>query len=1171
MADNLNVGIKITADAEQAQEQLGKTGQALDQIGEHGKTGAESLGQVSEKAQSAGESIRELAARAAEFAGIAVGAEAIKQLGELADQYDELSARIKLAVGDSGNAQAAFEAVKQIALDTERPLEDVADLYYQLSSAVKGLGLSQQQTLDLTKTLVQAVKLSGDAAAGAQGQIALLARGLADGSVSGRAFTSAVERIPALANAIADELGVSREELLALSQSGALSAQTLVTAVLGAQDKISAAAEQLPHTVGDAITNLKTQIVAFVGQLNESSGATKIVAEGIDLLANHLGVLAQVIETGAIVGLGKLAQATIERATSSVQAAQAAEQERQATLELAQVHATAAQAAADEAAANAATARSRLDAALAAQSEAQAALEAAQAARAEAAQKAEQAQLAAQAALALDQQSEAFAVAASAAAQLERAEAQLTAAQESVAQSAAAVTAAQERAASAETAAAAAAGRASAAQREYETTQRSATLAGQLLSGGIAGLVGNLAGLYAAWQVGTSIGGFLYDKFVELRYGADNLGTASQAAGEQTRQGMQAPLGAADTLLAKFGLLDDKTQKFANSAEQVGDKLKTLTVQQLGNFAQQAQAALDAANARLKSLTDTMNSLSDDAAVKFINASQAAFNAASKDAEQFGQVLELVRTAQLARLGIDAGVVRDGVDQAMKDAIAAVQGLGQISTTTAAEMTAAFNAALSRATTQEDAAALAQALSKVKVDGFDAAGAIEQIRQRMDELPLAAARLDPVEQALKRLGLESQQSLDRAAAAAKDDFSVVATSGTQSAGVVAQAFAKYADAALKAAAAQGDAQLQSAADALKAQAATQQESDALDALIKKYPQLADAAQQTAKVQVAAADAAISEYDKLRQAIAAAQDNDALVKAQNDLTDAFLHGQVAAQDYSAAMEAAKNKEEQLGSATTALANQVLGIRQQFLGVSQAAASAFDELVRLNTIQGEQVGTFIDNLNVAIGNLNRRISEQQSAVDDLLAQYNNGSITLSNFVWQAQQAVQSMQFLDQQRLSQLTSAIQTAKQALDSLEQSASQTLLDLQDQLDQLEGNTEAIQQRQNAIKEAQIQEQLAEARRAGDYQAIAQLEQALDTLHQIEQVQAEQAAAQRKQQQQQQQQQAQAPNTSAASGGRYEIALTINGQTVDVYTDTQAQAEALIAALEAAAKTSIKH
>src|SRR5690606_35197399 len=93
--------------------------------------------------------------------GIGLG---IRELAEAADSYTNLSVRIQIATREGGDFTSAMAGVHQVALATNSSLQATGDLFTRLNTVGKEMGMTQQQALDLTKTVTQAIQIGGGSA-----------------------------------------------------------------------------------------------------------------------------------------------------------------------------------------------------------------------------------------------------------------------------------------------------------------------------------------------------------------------------------------------------------------------------------------------------------------------------------------------------------------------------------------------------------------------------------------------------------------------------------------------------------------------------------------------------------------------------------------------------------------------------------------------------------------------------------------------------------------------------------------------------------------------------------------------------------------------------------------------------------------------------------------------
>lgn len=235
----------------------------------------------------------------------------LRDVTQTADGFNNLAARVKLATGEGAAFEKGFKGVQAVALETSSALEGTGVLFSRILQAGKEFNLTQENALGLTRTINQAVQLSGGSAASADAAITQLIQGLQSGVLRGEEFNSVMEQAPRLAQALAAGLGVTTGQLRNMAQAGELSTQTVIKSLQTQSAVLQAEFTTLPATVGRAITNLQTQWSLFVGQMDSSTGATAYVAEGINKLASNLDTVARV---AAIAGAALTASLAVQGA-----------------------------------------------------------------------------------------------------------------------------------------------------------------------------------------------------------------------------------------------------------------------------------------------------------------------------------------------------------------------------------------------------------------------------------------------------------------------------------------------------------------------------------------------------------------------------------------------------------------------------------------------------------------------------------------------------------------------------------------------------------------------------------------------------------------------------------------------------------------------------------------
>ena len=210
-----------------------------------------------------------------------------RDVGAVADQYNNLRARISLVTGDGPALEAAFDAVRQIALSTGSALETTADLFTRVYRAGKEVGLSQQQALQLTETINKAIQVSGGSAQAADAAITQLIQGLQGGVLRGQEFNSVMEQAPRLAQALSDGLSVTTGELRKMANEGRLTSDVVLTALQGQAQAVADEFSKLPPTIGRALENLSTNWTNYVGNVDKGTAASQAAARAINAIGDN--------------------------------------------------------------------------------------------------------------------------------------------------------------------------------------------------------------------------------------------------------------------------------------------------------------------------------------------------------------------------------------------------------------------------------------------------------------------------------------------------------------------------------------------------------------------------------------------------------------------------------------------------------------------------------------------------------------------------------------------------------------------------------------------------------------------------------------------------------------------------------------------------------------------
>ena len=232
--------------------------------------------------------------------GLAMG---VRAIGDMADDWSDLSSRVGLAVGSMDQASAVMNRLADIADRTYSGLNQTAEGFLQNATTLRDLGLSTAQALDYTESLNNAMVVSGakgDQAARVQRS---LSNAMALGALRGDNLNTILTAGGRVAELLAEEMGVSTLELRKLGQQGKLTGDVILRALIGNMELLREEAEEMPATIGDGFVRIGNAMQRLVGSFDQFFGASESVSGALIALAENLGRIMSYV-AAAVVGFG---------------------------------------------------------------------------------------------------------------------------------------------------------------------------------------------------------------------------------------------------------------------------------------------------------------------------------------------------------------------------------------------------------------------------------------------------------------------------------------------------------------------------------------------------------------------------------------------------------------------------------------------------------------------------------------------------------------------------------------------------------------------------------------------------------------------------------------------------------------------------------------------------
>lgn len=285
----------VELDSRNAEQKAADTRKALGALEDQGLRVPASLRKTSDSIQQVGtrsseattkvsgmeRQLRSMASMAAGIAAPLAAAFSAAKIAQAAEEYTNLTNRLRLVTESSEQLARAQDDVFRVAQNSRQALDTTAQVYQRIAQNGKQLGLNLEQVASITETVAKSVALSGASAQAADAAMVQFGQALASGTLRGDELNSIMEQTPALAQAIARGLGVTIGQLRAMGAEGKLSSEAIVTALQNQKDKVDQLSSTLQVTASQAMTAFSNSLVVTVGKLDQATSASSRFAQGI--------------------------------------------------------------------------------------------------------------------------------------------------------------------------------------------------------------------------------------------------------------------------------------------------------------------------------------------------------------------------------------------------------------------------------------------------------------------------------------------------------------------------------------------------------------------------------------------------------------------------------------------------------------------------------------------------------------------------------------------------------------------------------------------------------------------------------------------------------------------------------------------------------------------------
>lgn len=334
-----NITYTVSLEMKELLENSRKIMQEMKELNNSGSKASKGLEKLESSAQSAGNSLGKLTNIAKAVSAALVSSTVIAY----AQSWNELEDRIQ---NTGATALQTKDILDQLLVTSDRngrTIEESAELYIRLSNSMGELGYSTQSTISYIDTLSNLMTINKTNSLSAESATNALTKAQMKGKLVGVEAMTVFNAMPSILKTLGKQLNKTESEVRKMASDGKLSMSEFTEAMIAAQEETAALADNMRNTVTDGINRVTNNLKKYLGELNNSTGATKLLVDSLILMSQHVDILMTGVGALAAVYAGKyitsLASATkqsAEKVINDIRLAQAEKAAAQAALQQAQ-------------------------------------------------------------------------------------------------------------------------------------------------------------------------------------------------------------------------------------------------------------------------------------------------------------------------------------------------------------------------------------------------------------------------------------------------------------------------------------------------------------------------------------------------------------------------------------------------------------------------------------------------------------------------------------------------------------------------------------------------------------------------------------------------------------------------------------------------------------------
>lgn len=237
----------------------------------------------------------------------------VREVARMSDEMQNLGNRLKIISQEGEDTDVIMRRLLEVADRTNQPLNNVAETYARMGTAMKEIKPSAESLLSLTETLINTFRLSGSTTTETVNTIIQLSQAFASAELRGQELRSVMEQNATLGILLRKTFG---QDIYEKAKKGMITTAEVLKVLSANMQQINKDAEKLTPTFEQTIAKGLNRLQFAIHNLNQELGISGAFAKSLNFVTENLGAFAAIL-TALAIGTIPTAISALGRLTAS--------------------------------------------------------------------------------------------------------------------------------------------------------------------------------------------------------------------------------------------------------------------------------------------------------------------------------------------------------------------------------------------------------------------------------------------------------------------------------------------------------------------------------------------------------------------------------------------------------------------------------------------------------------------------------------------------------------------------------------------------------------------------------------------------------------------------------------------------------------------------------------